>query len=69
VVVTNWRGLPEFLPPGCERAVEPRAPERLALAIISLLGEGYDPRLRAHFLEHYTNELFVARIRAALLNL
>jgi glycosyltransferase involved in cell wall biosynthesis len=69
VVVTNWRGLPEFLPVGYERVVEPRAPDQLARAIIALLGEGYDPRLRAHFLEHYTDELFGARIRAALLNL
>ena len=69
LVITNWRSVPEVVPPGYEHVVEPRAPEQLAKAMVSLLGEGYDPRLREHFLKHYTAELFVAKIRAALLNL
>jgi glycosyltransferase involved in cell wall biosynthesis len=69
MVLSNWRNLPEFLPPKHEHVVEPRAPEQLADSLVSLLGEGYDPRLRTHYLEHYTDELFAAKIRAALLNL
>jgi len=69
VVVTNWRGVPEVLPEGYEHTVEPQAPDQLARALVSLLGEGYDPRLRAHFLEHYTDQVFTGKIRAALLNL
>ena len=69
VVLANWRNLPELVPPGYGHIVEPKAPEELARALISLLGEGYDPRLRTHFLEHYTDRLFVAKIRTALLNL
>ena len=69
VVLTNWRGLPEFLPPGYEHVVEPCSPDQLAKSLIGLLGEGYDPRLREHFLAHYTDQLFVAKIRAALMNL
>lgn len=69
LVVTNWRSVPEVLPRGYEHVVDPQAPEQLAKALVSLLGEGYDPRLRAHFLEHYTDQVFTGKIRAALLNL
>jgi glycosyltransferase involved in cell wall biosynthesis len=69
VVITNWRNLPELVPPDYEHVVEPRSPAQLARALMGLLGEGYDSRLRAHFLEHYTDELFIAKIRTALLNL
>ncbi|HTD85549.1 MAG TPA: glycosyltransferase family 4 protein, partial [Candidatus Binatia bacterium] len=69
VVVTNWRSVPEVVPPEYGHVVEPRSPEQLAKALIGLLGEGYDPRLREHFLAQYTAELFVAKIRAALMNL
>ena len=69
VIVTNWRSVPEILPADYEYVVEPKAPEQLAKALVSLLGEGYDPRLRQRFLEHYTAELFTAKMRTALLNL
>ena len=69
VVVTNWRSVPEVVPPDYEYVVEPAAPEQLAKSLIALLGEGYDPRLREHFLQHYTDQLFVAKIRAALMNI
>jgi glycosyltransferase involved in cell wall biosynthesis len=69
IVITNWRGMAEFLPPGYEHIVDPQAPDQLAKALVSLLGEGYDPRLRAHFLEHYIDQVFTGKIRAALLNL
>ncbi len=69
VVVTNWRSVPEVVPQGYDYVVEPQAPERLATALISLLAEGYDPRLREHFLKCYTAELFASKVTAALLNL
>lgn len=69
VVITNWRSVPEVMPEGYEHVVEPRSPEQLAKSLIGLLGEGYDPRLREHFLAHYTDQLFVAKIRAALMNI
>jgi glycosyltransferase involved in cell wall biosynthesis len=69
VVVTNWRSVPEVVPPGYEHIVEPRSPEQLARSLVALLGEGYDPRLRTHFLENYTDQMFIAKIRTALLNL
>ena len=69
VVVTNWRSVPEVLPDGYEYVVEPQSPAALAKALIALLGEGYDPRLREQFVQHYTDELFIAKIRAALMNL
>jgi glycosyltransferase involved in cell wall biosynthesis len=69
MVVTNWRSVPEVVPSDYQYVVDPRAPEQLAKALVSLVGEGYDPRLRQHFLEHYTAELFAVKIRTALLNL
>lgn len=69
IVCSNWRTLPEIVPPDYGHIVPPQAPADLARALISILGEGYDPRLRSRFLELYTDELFVAKIRAALLNL
>jgi glycosyltransferase involved in cell wall biosynthesis len=69
VVISNWRSVPELVPSGYEHVVEPGSPEQLAKALMGLLGEGYDPRLRAHFLKHYTAELFIAKFRTALLNL
>lgn len=69
VVLTNWRGVPEVVPAEYEHIVEPRSPEQLAKALVSLLGEGYDSRLRGHFLEYYTDQSFAGKIRAALLNL
>jgi glycosyltransferase involved in cell wall biosynthesis len=69
VVITNWRSVPEVVPEGYDHVVEPRAPQQLAKSLIGLLGEGYDPRLREHFLTHYNEHLFVAKIRAALMNI
>lgn len=69
VVVTNWRAVPEVVPEKYDHIVEPQSPQQLAKSLIALLGEGYDPRLREHFLAHYTHELFVAKIKAALMNL
>ena len=68
-VVTNWRSVSEVVPEKYEHVVEPQNPMQLAKSLIGFLGEGYDPRLREHFLAHYTDELFVAKIRAALMNL
>jgi len=68
LVCTSWRSLPEILPPEYGHLVPPRSPLDLAKTLVSILGEGYDPRLRTHFLEYYTDSLFVAKIRAALLN-
>jgi glycosyltransferase involved in cell wall biosynthesis len=69
VVATNWRSLPEIVPPGYERLVPPHAPEQIATAIVSLVREEYDPRMRAHFLEHFSAERFLVKFESALLSL
>jgi glycosyltransferase involved in cell wall biosynthesis len=66
IVTTNWRTIPEILPPGYPNVVEPRSPNQLAEAIIRLLASNYDPRLRARFLENYTEAAHLKNVRAAL---
>lgn len=66
IIATNWRSIPEVLPPGYEGIVEPRSPEQIARAILALLEKEYDPRLRTHYLEHFTHQNFLANIKAAL---
>lgn len=66
IVSTNWRGIPEFLPPGYRGLVPPKSPPQIAGVIAEFLKEDYDARLRARFLEHYTEDQFAAKIKAAL---
>ena len=69
VVTTRWRTIPELLPDGYPGLVEPRSPTQIADALEKLLSEGYDPRLRARFMERFTAEKTFEKLRAALLDL
>ena len=66
LVTTKWRMIPEILPPGYDGLVDPRAPQQIAEKLVGFLTRDYDPRLRARFLEHYTDDRFAAEILAAL---
>ena len=66
IITTNWRTIPEILPPGYPNIVEPRSPNQLADAMIGLIATDYDPRLRARFLENYTEAKHLKGVRAAL---
>jgi glycosyltransferase involved in cell wall biosynthesis len=66
LIATKWRTIPEILPEGYEGLVEPRSPEQIAEKMQLFLTKDYDPRLRARFLEHYTDDRFAAKILAAL---
>jgi glycosyltransferase involved in cell wall biosynthesis len=66
IIVTNWRGMPEFVPAGYEGLVPPKSPAQIAETVIKFLTQDYDPRLRARFLENYTEDQFAAKIKAAL---
>lgn len=63
VVTTRWRTVPELLPGNYEGVVSIQSPPELAAALLSAASADYDPRLRARFLERYTNERFVANMR------
>ena len=67
VVTTRWRTIPELLPDGYPGLVDPRSPAQMADALEKLLSEGYDPRLRARFLERFTAQKTFESLRAALL--
>jgi glycosyltransferase involved in cell wall biosynthesis len=66
LIATKWRTIPEILPKGYEGLVEPRSPDQIAERLQLFLTKDYDPRLRARFLEHYTDDRFAAKILAAL---
>lgn len=66
IVATRWRTIPEVLPPGYAGIVEPRSPEALARAIVTMITAEYDPTLRQRYLERFTAERYVENIRQAL---
>jgi glycosyltransferase involved in cell wall biosynthesis len=66
LVTTNSRNIPEMLPPNTRGIVDPKAPEQIARALLGHLEADYDPGLRAHFLVHYTQQRFAARMREVL---
>ncbi len=66
LITTTWRDLPEILPPNPSGIVPPRSPEKIADALVAHAGSDYDPSLRAHFLAHYIEERFAARMREVL---
>lgn len=68
IVTTNWRMIPEILPPGYQGITEPRAPEQLAQGFIRAMGEEGRP-LRQRFLEKYEMERFGDGVESALLSL
>jgi glycosyltransferase involved in cell wall biosynthesis len=68
VVTTNWRMIPELLPPDYPGIVPPQSPSHISQALTraaTLPGES----LREHFLNHYTTEQFIRSFREALLAL
>jgi glycosyltransferase involved in cell wall biosynthesis len=69
LITTNWRNIPEMLPPHPPGIVEPKSPEQIASAVVSYLGRAYDPSLRAWFLSHYTEQEFAENMRRTLASL
>jgi glycosyltransferase involved in cell wall biosynthesis len=69
LITTNWRNIPEMLPPHPPGIVEPKSPEQIAAAVISYLGRAYDPDSRAWFLSHYTEDKFADNMRRVLASL
>ena len=66
---TNWRNIPEMLPPNPPGIVEPKSPEQIAAAAVSYLSHDHDPGLRAWFLSHYTEQKFAENMRRVLASL
>ncbi len=69
VVTTTWRMIPELLPPGYPGLVPPQSPGRVADALLSVARQRYDPSLRAHFLDYFTERQFAENMKAALAGL
>jgi glycosyltransferase involved in cell wall biosynthesis len=67
VITTNFRQLPEVLPPGYPGVVDPKAPDQLSAKLIEFARRDYDPGLRAHYLENFTVQQFAQRLRQVFL--
>ena len=66
LVTTNWREIPDLLPPNYSGVVDPRSPGQIADIWRRYLGLDHDESLRPFFLNHYTVEKFAQNIRTAL---
>ncbi len=66
VVTTRWRTVPELLPAGYAGLVDIQSPEQLSEALLAMAGSDYDARLRARFLERFTERRFVGAVEAVL---
>jgi glycosyltransferase involved in cell wall biosynthesis len=66
VITSDYRNLPEILPPGYPGAFTAERPAELAERLIEFTQRDYDPGLRAWFLARYTADRFAARLREVL---
>ncbi len=66
VVTTRWRSLPEMLPDDYPGVVPVRAPERVASALLHLMGQETGERLRELFEKRFTLEKHLAALAEAL---
>ena len=69
LITTNWRDIPELLPPDPPGIVAPNSPEQIAAVMVSYLGRDHDPKLREHFLAHYTEQRFAENMKRVLSSL
>ncbi|MBE7500424.1 MAG: glycosyltransferase family 4 protein [Verrucomicrobiales bacterium] len=68
VLCSDFRALPEILPPGYPGIVPVRDPSALAAKLVAFTGSDYDPSLRRWYAERYSAARFAAEMRAALLS-
>lgn len=69
LITTNWRNIPEILPPNAPGIVAPKSPEQIANAIIEAMKTDYDPAQRQWFLDHYTDKKFAEKMISVLQSL
>jgi glycosyltransferase involved in cell wall biosynthesis len=66
IIASNWRSIPELMPPGYRSLIPPRDPEAIAKAILDwLLCESIGP-LREHFLSRFTLECHLTNLAEAI---
>ena len=68
IVTTNWRTIPDIMPPGYSGIVRPRSPLQIADALISAAVERA-ACLREYFLARYTSDIFRQKIETVLLEI
>jgi glycosyltransferase involved in cell wall biosynthesis len=66
IVTTRWRSLPEMLPPHYPGLVDDQDPDKIAAAILLVLGEKSSEQGRENFVTRFTLERHLADLAAAL---
>jgi len=66
ILTTRWRSLPEMFPPGYPGLVDDQAPDKVANALRHLMNLGDGRELRHHFHSHFTLELHLKKLAAAM---
>jgi glycosyltransferase involved in cell wall biosynthesis len=66
VVASAWRTIPELLTENYPGLIPPRAPDRVAKAMLGLMAQPPAVELREHFLKHFTVEQHLKRLAAAI---
>jgi glycosyltransferase involved in cell wall biosynthesis len=69
LVTTPWRGIVEIVPPGFAFFAEPKQPATLASALLRLTASAESCELRKFFQEKYSLEIYIERLKSALLSL
>lgn len=69
IVTTRWRSLPEMFPAGYPGLVDGQEPDKIAQALLRLVGTGIGEELRENFLRRYTLERHLANLAGAMLDL
>ncbi|MCX7722077.1 MAG: glycosyltransferase family 4 protein [Verrucomicrobiae bacterium] len=69
VVASNWRSIPEIVPPGYPGLVQPRSPKQIADGIIKMLTFNDAEVLRARFLERFSLEQYLKGMAEAIRSL
>jgi glycosyltransferase involved in cell wall biosynthesis len=66
IVTTQWRSLPEMLPPDYPGLVSGQSPHEIAVALFILMSGRTGEQLRGNFLERFTLERHLVSLAEAI---
>lgn len=66
IIASRWRSIPELMAPDYPGLIPPRAPQKIAEALVQMLSAASAEPLREHFLRHFTVEQHLVALAKAL---
>jgi glycosyltransferase involved in cell wall biosynthesis len=66
IITTRWRSIPDLLPRGYRRLVEPHAPEQIAEHLLAAILSDDCQGLRNWFVQNYRKEIHLCRLSEAI---